>query len=560
VNFILHRLALLYLFCFFVFTQDVEMSVPPNYYHPGTYDYSKAPNPYMQQGYALPQGYAAPQGYGQQNPGQQRELTPSNSLWVGDLEPWMDENYVTSMFMSTGEVSGVKLIRDKTTGLPAGYGFVYFKNIQGSESAMKNLNGQPIPQLPNKRYKLNWASHGTGASAKPTTPTNFAPRPQAPPQQHTQPTHQAHQATSTGADDQKALFVGDLAADVTDQVLLQTFQYYYPSVYNARVVIDPRTGQSKGYGFVYFSDDKEKTRALTEMQGFYVSYKPIKLNYATKKSQAPGVFQAPPGPYAQPQYSYPYPPYQQPQYGYPYPYPQQTYAPQQPVYQRRPRPAVDPAQDPTNTTLFVGGLDLSVNADQLKGKFEPFGEVAGIRIQVGKGCAFVEYKNRNDAEAALKGLGNTIQIGNSTARVFWGRPQKPQPNQPSTPTQSSSNQGQSTSESEDGQSHQESQQSESETYNPAETYDYQEYYNREEPSNSPPPEGNGTLDPKKRELEQEGASESSEEPSSKRAKTQSNEAEEGETSKPSTEASEPSETSKPSAETTTKTEEKKAGK
>lgn len=191
------------------------MSVPPNYY--GQYDYSKAPNPYgMQQQYAMPQGYGAPQAYGQQSAPTQRDLAPSNSLWVGDLEPWMDENYVMSMFIGTGEVSGVKLIRDKTTSLPAGYGFVYFKTVQGAENSMKNFNGQPIPQLPNKRYKLNWASHGTsGSKPAPTAQPAYAPRPQVP--QIPQPTHTA---PSGGNDDQKALFVGDLAADVTDQVLL----------------------------------------------------------------------------------------------------------------------------------------------------------------------------------------------------------------------------------------------------------------------------------------------------------------------------------------------------
>lgn len=56
----------------------------------------------------------------------------SKTLWIGDLDSWMDEAYVASIFASTGDsilvifliiagtVSNVKVIRDKKTGAPAG--------------------------------------------------------------------------------------------------------------------------------------------------------------------------------------------------------------------------------------------------------------------------------------------------------------------------------------------------------------------------------------------------------------------------------------------------------
>ena len=40
--------------------------------------------------------------------------------------------------------------------------------------------------------------------------------------------------------------------DVTDYLLEMTFQTQYPSVREAMVVIDPKTGRSKGHGFVKF--------------------------------------------------------------------------------------------------------------------------------------------------------------------------------------------------------------------------------------------------------------------------------------------------------------------
>lgn len=44
----------------------------------------------------------------------------SKTIWIGDIEAWMDENYLNSLFASTGAVVGSKIIRDRNTGLPAG--------------------------------------------------------------------------------------------------------------------------------------------------------------------------------------------------------------------------------------------------------------------------------------------------------------------------------------------------------------------------------------------------------------------------------------------------------
>ena len=41
---------------------------------------------------------------------------------MGDLEPWMDENYIRQVWLALGENVVVKLIRDKRTG----YIFFYF--------------------------------------------------------------------------------------------------------------------------------------------------------------------------------------------------------------------------------------------------------------------------------------------------------------------------------------------------------------------------------------------------------------------------------------------------
>nr|GMC61645.1 RNA-binding protein 42 [Ipomoea batatas] len=72
------------------------------------------------------------------------------------------------------------------------------------------------------------------------------------------------------------LFCGDLGNEVNDDVLSKAFSGF-PSFNMARVVRDKRTGKTKGYGFVSFSNPSDLAAALKEMNGKYVGNRPIKL-------------------------------------------------------------------------------------------------------------------------------------------------------------------------------------------------------------------------------------------------------------------------------------------
>jgi len=66
------------------------------------------------------------------------------------------------------------------------------------------------------------------------------------------------------------LFVGNLGPEVSDTLLLSTFQNPYPSTSKALVIRDWKSQKSKGYGFVAFAEGKEFLRALKEMQGKWI--------------------------------------------------------------------------------------------------------------------------------------------------------------------------------------------------------------------------------------------------------------------------------------------------
>ncbi|KAJ6401899.1 hypothetical protein OIU84_014056 [Salix udensis] len=61
------------------------------------------------------------------------------TLWIGDLQYWMDENYIASCFAHTGEVASVKVIRNKQTSQIEGYGFIEFTSNGAAERDIADL-------------------------------------------------------------------------------------------------------------------------------------------------------------------------------------------------------------------------------------------------------------------------------------------------------------------------------------------------------------------------------------------------------------------------------------
>ncbi|XP_042463282.1 polyadenylate-binding protein RBP45-like [Zingiber officinale] len=284
----------------------------------------------------------------------------TQTLWIGELQYWMDENYLYSCFAHSGEVISVKVIRNKQTGQSEGYGFIEFVSHVAADRVLQIYNSQVMPNS-EQVFRLNWATSGAG-------------------EKH-----------DDGVD--YTIFVGDLAADVTDYLLQETFKNQYQSIKGARVVTDRLTGRTKGYGFVKFGDPSEQARAMTEMNGVYCSTRPMRIGPAANKKTL----------VTQQQFS--------------------TNA----SYQTP--PSADSENDPNNTTLFVGGLDSNVTDDHLRHTFSQYGEIVYVKIPLGKRCGFVQFSNRPSAEEALRML-NGIQLGGQNIRLSWGRsPTNKQPQQ-----------------------------------------------------------------------------------------------------------------------------------
>lgn len=95
-----------------------------------------------------------------------------------------------------------------------------------------------------------------------------------------------HNAAKDLEDDKKQntdfkIYVSDLAPDVTDKILEDSFKEF-GTVTKATVVRDRKNQKSKGFGFVFYSDGSEYIRALKEANGRYVGGRPVRVKRSTR--------------------------------------------------------------------------------------------------------------------------------------------------------------------------------------------------------------------------------------------------------------------------------------
>jgi len=80
----------------------------------------------------------------------------------------------------------------------------------------------------------------------------------------------------------KKLFVGSLPWAVNDESLKQAFTPY-GTVVSATVVVDRRSGRSKGFGFVEMENDSEAAAAIEALNGSELNGRNIVVNEAKPK-------------------------------------------------------------------------------------------------------------------------------------------------------------------------------------------------------------------------------------------------------------------------------------
>lgn len=119
-----------------------------------------------------------------------------------------------------------------------------------------DYNGKLIPGT-RRTFRLNWGMYGGGSKSE---------------------THEAvaKESKTEGDGPDYSIYIGDLDRNVSDVELLAVFSKRYQHVHSARIICEPGTGVSKGYGFVKFTNEAESNKAIMQMKGHVIRGKAIK--------------------------------------------------------------------------------------------------------------------------------------------------------------------------------------------------------------------------------------------------------------------------------------------
>ncbi|CAD6192179.1 unnamed protein product [Caenorhabditis auriculariae] len=168
------------------------------------------------------------------------------TLYVGNLDPSVTEDFINTLFGQIGVVTKTKCIFD---GSNDPYAFVEFADHNQAAAALQTMNRRSLLE---KEMKVNWAVEPGTQQAKVDTSRHFH------------------------------VFVGDLSPDVDNSVLKEAFAPF-GEVSDAKVIRDTTTLKSKGYGFVSYPKREEAERAIEQMNGQWLGRRTIRTNWATRK-------------------------------------------------------------------------------------------------------------------------------------------------------------------------------------------------------------------------------------------------------------------------------------
>ncbi|KAL7026123.1 hypothetical protein ACKWTF_013799 [Chironomus riparius] len=210
-------------------------------------------------------------------------------------------------------------------------------------------------------------------------------QPQQTPQHHLQqPNHMQQQPQQQQSKPEHYhIFVGDLSPEIETQTLKEAFQPF-GEISDCRVVRDPQTLKSKGYGFVSFVKKSEAESAIAAMNGQFLGCRSIRTNWASRKPPAKAEANIKPLTFDE-------------------------------VYNQ---------SSPTNCTVYIGGVGGSLSGELteeiLQKKFSPFGTIQEIRVFKDKGYAFVRFSTKEAATHAIVAVHNS-EINQQTVKCSWGK-------------------------------------------------------------------------------------------------------------------------------------------
>ncbi|CAN7990777.1 unnamed protein product [Ixodes hexagonus] len=271
------------------------------------------------------------------------------TLYVGNLDTAVTEELLLAVFGQMGLVKGCKIIHEPGNDP---YCFVEFTDHQSAASALLAMNKRLCY---GKEMKVNWAT-SPGNTPKLDTSKHYH------------------------------IFVGDLSPEIETTQLRDAFAPF-GEISDCRVVRDPQTLKSKGYGFVSFVKKADAENAIGTMNGQWLGSRAIRTNWATRKPPA-----------------------------------NRTQAEVDISTSTKPLTfdEVYNQSSPSNCTVYCGGITQGLSEELMQKTFNAYGAIQEIRVFKDKGYAFVRFATKEAATHAIVATHNS-DVNGQTVKCSWGK-------------------------------------------------------------------------------------------------------------------------------------------
>jgi len=177
--------------------------------------------------------------------GQSGERNQEATCYCGNLDEAVSDELLWELMLQVGPVVSVHIPKDRITNVQQAFGFVEFRSEEDADYAVKIMN---MIKVFGKPIRVNKAS----ADKK---------------------------SNEVGGN----LFIGNLAGEVDEKLLYDTFSAFGAVIDTPRIMRDPETGNSRGFGFVKFDTFDAADAAIEAMSGQFLQNQAITVQYAYKK-------------------------------------------------------------------------------------------------------------------------------------------------------------------------------------------------------------------------------------------------------------------------------------
>jgi polyadenylate-binding protein len=175
----------------------------------------------------------------------------SASLYVGDLAPDVNEGLLFEIFNAVGPVASIRVCRDAVTRRSLGYAYINFHQVADAERALDTMNYSDIKGQP---CRIMWSQRDPSL-----------------------------RRSNVGN-----IFVKNLHPSIDNKQLYDTFSLF-GNILSCKVVTDPETNESKGYGYVHYETAEAASAAIEKLDGMLIDGQEVQVGHFVRRTERPGL-------------------------------------------------------------------------------------------------------------------------------------------------------------------------------------------------------------------------------------------------------------------------------